>query len=141
MTLKYKIVSGLLGLTLLLIVLITYMLQPSGKLQDFQPWLYQPAETAPAGYTVKFFGVSTLLFDDGQQQLLIDGFFSRPSLSQLMFGKINSQPIVIEHAIELHQLQRTQAILVTHSHYDHALDVPLLGQLLPQAKIIGSPST
>lgn len=141
MTLKYKILSGLLGLMLLLIALIIYILQPSGKVQDFQPWLYQPAATAPAGYTVKFFGVSTLLFDDGQQQLLIDGFFSRPSLSQLMFGQINSQPIVIEHAIELHQLQRTQAILVTHSHYDHALDVPLLGQLLPQAKIIGSRST
>ncbi|MEW9150909.1 hypothetical protein AB2762_12555 [Acinetobacter indicus] len=82
---------------------------PPEKCRISEPWLYQPAATAPAGYTVKFFGVSTLLFDDGQQQRSIDGFFSRPSLSQLMFGQINSQPIVIEHAIELHQLQRTQA--------------------------------
>ncbi len=31
--------------------------------------------------TVTWLGVTTLLFDDGETQILIDGFFSRPSLA------------------------------------------------------------
>ena len=90
---------------------------------------------------MKFFGVSTLLFDDGKTQILIDGFFSRPSLSQVLFQKIQSQPEVIQRMIQQQHLQRTRAILVTHSHYDHALDIAELGKRLPNTKIIGSSST
>ena len=38
------------------------------------------AEPRADTVTVTWFGVTTLLFDDGDTQLLIDGFFSRPSL-------------------------------------------------------------
>ncbi len=72
----------LLGLVILLLLIagtLAYLLQASGKLRDFQAW--QPKTgTSVHGLTVKFFGVSTLLLDDGHDQILIDGFFSRPSL-------------------------------------------------------------
>lgn len=120
-----------------------YMLQPSGNIEDFQ--VYQPpAEPTQAqgsGLRVKFFGVSTMLFDDGKDQLLVDGFFSRPSLSQLLFGKIHSDQTALQQIIQQHQLNRLRAILVSHSHYDHALDLGALGQQLPRSMIIGSNST
>ena len=72
---------------------------------------------------------------------MIDGFFSRPSLSQVLFSKIQSQPEILKQVIAQYQLQRTQAILVTHSHYDHALDIAELGKQLPNSKIIGSNSS
>ena len=39
----------------------------------------EPAEAGQA-LTVTWFGVTTLLIDDGVTQILIDGYFSRPSL-------------------------------------------------------------
>jgi hypothetical protein len=34
--------------------------------------------------TVTWLGVTTLLFDDGETQILIDGFFSRPSITDIL---------------------------------------------------------
>ena len=130
-------------LILFLVAGMVFLLQPSGQVSDFQKWQYQASEKSASTsmLKVKFFGVSTLLFDDGKTQILIDGFFSRPSLSQVLFQKIQSQPEVIQRMIQQQHLQRTRAILVTHSHYDHALDLAELGKQLPQTKIIGSNST
>lgn len=72
---------------------------------------------------------------------MIDDFFSRPSIGQVRFTKIQSQPEILKQVIAQYQLQRTQAILVTHSHYDHALDIAELGRQLSHTKIIGSSST
>ncbi|NNG82732.1 MBL fold metallo-hydrolase [Acinetobacter sp. ANC 5378] len=133
-----------LGLVILCLVAgMVFLLQPSGQMSDFQKWQYQASEKAStsSSLNVKFFGVSTLLFDDGKTQILIDGFFSRPSLSQVLFQKIQSQPAIIQRIIQQQQLQRTQAILVTHSHYDHTLDLAELGKRFPHTKIIGSSST
>lgn len=139
MSIKKGLLVSLGLLILFLVAGMVFLLQPSGQVSDFQKWQYQASKKTASTLMlkVKFFGVSTLLFDDGKTQILIDGFFSRPSLSQVLFQKIQSQPEVIQRMIQQQQLQRTQAILVTHSHYDHAE----LGKQLPQTKIIGSNST
>ena len=133
-----------LGIAILSVVaVVVFLLQPSGQVADFKKWQYQSSakQTPSSSLQVKFFGVSTLLFDDGETQILIDGFFSRPSLYQVLFQKIQSQPEVIQQMILQQQLQRIQAILVTHSHYDHALDIAELARQLPHTKIIGSNSS
>lgn len=89
----------------------------------------------------QFFGVSTLLLDDGHDQILIDGFFSRPSLRQVITRPIQSDKLLLEQLVQCHELSRTQAILVSHSHYDHVLDVPALLEMLPETAVVGSPST
>ena len=89
---------------------------------------------------VTFFGTSTLLFDDGVSQIIVDGFFSRPKTGKVAFGKIRSNEKVIRAMIAKYQLHRLKAIFVCHSHYDHALDAPLLSQLTG-AKLYGSSST
>ncbi len=86
---------------------------------------------------VTFFGTSTLLFDDGVSQIMVDGFFSRPKTGKVAFGKIRSNEKVIRAMIAKYQLHRLKAIFVCHSHYDHALDAPLLSQLTG-AKLYGS---
>lgn len=133
-----------LGIAILSVVaVVVFLLQPSGQVVDFKKWQYQSSakQTPSSSLQVKFFGVSTLLFDDGETQILIDGFFSRPSLYQVLFQKIQSQPELIRQMIQQQHLQRTQAIFVTHSHYDHALDIGELARQLPHTKIIGSNSS
>ncbi|MEG0828832.1 MAG: MBL fold metallo-hydrolase [Acinetobacter sp.] len=143
MSIKKGLLISLALFILCLVAVIIFLLQPSGQVKNFEKWQYQASEKTapPSTLSVKFFGVSTLLFDDGKSQLLIDGFFTRPSLTKVLFEKIHSQPELIKQVIQHHQLQRTQAIFVTHSHYDHALDIPILAELLPKAKIVGSAST
>jgi len=38
----------------------------------------------PDAVTVTWLGVTTLLFDDSETQILIDGFFSRPTLTEIL---------------------------------------------------------
>jgi L-ascorbate metabolism protein UlaG (beta-lactamase superfamily) len=143
MAMKHGLLVSL-GIAILSVVaVVVFLLQPSGQVVDFKKWQYQSSakQTPSSSLQVKFFGVSTLLFDDGETQILIDGFFSRPSLYQVLFQKIQSQPELIRQMIQQQHLQRTQAIFVTHSHYDHALDIGELARQLPHTKIIGSNSS
>lgn len=135
--------SVLLGLVILLLLIagmLAYLLQASGKVSDFKAWQPQTGISVH-GLTVKFFGVSTLLLDDGHDQILIDGFFSRPSLWQVLSRPIQSDRLLLEQLVQRHELSRTKAILVSHSHYDHVLDVPALLEMLPETAVVGSPST
>ncbi|ENW28004.1 MBL fold metallo-hydrolase [Acinetobacter lwoffii] len=134
------ILLGLVILLLLIAGMLAYLLQASGKVSDFKAWQPQTGISVH-GLTVNFFGVSTLLLDDGHGQILIDGFFSRPSLRQVITRPIQSDKLLLEQLVQRHGLSRTQAILVTHSHYDHVLDVPALLEMLPKTAIVGSPST
>ncbi len=98
--------------------------------------------TRPAAGQVKitFFGTSTLLFDDGQTQLLIDGFFSRPPVGKVAFGKVKSDTALIRSVIGSYNINRLRAVFVCHSHYDHAMDAPAVCKMTG-ARLYGSAST
>lgn len=77
---------------------------------------------------------------------MIDGFFSRPHLDGMGFGRrLGLRPIKpnkarIEYALRRGGIDRLDAIFVTHAHYDHAMDAPTVATLM-KAHLIGSPST
>ena len=88
--------------------------------------------------TVTWFGVSTLLFDDGEQQILIDGFFSRPSLADSVLGRpIASDASRINYVLDEYRMGRLAAIIPAHSHYDHAMDIGAIANR-SSASILGS---
>jgi L-ascorbate metabolism protein UlaG (beta-lactamase superfamily) len=89
---------------------------------------------------VTFLGVSTLLFDDGRTALLTDGFFSRPGLLRVAFGRLRPDIARIDAALGRAGITRLAAVLVAHSHYDHALDAPVVAQRTG-ALLVGSSST
>ena len=91
--------------------------------------------------TVTWLGVTTLLFDDGETQLLIDGFFSRPSLGDILFGRpVTNDAATINYALNEYGMRRLAAIIPTHSHFDHAMDVGALANR-SSASLLGSNST
>ena len=99
------------------------------------------APPAPSGaeLTVTWYGVSTLLFDDGDTQLLIDGFFSRPGLLD-MLGEIGSDIETIDEMIADADLTRLAAVITVHSHFDHAMDTGEVAKRT-DAVVFGSAST
>ncbi len=91
--------------------------------------------------TATWFGVSTLLFDDGQTQILIDGFISRPTLSDILLQRpVDSDAAMINYALNEYRLVRLAAIIPVHSHFDHAMDIGAIANR-SSASILGSEST
>lgn len=91
--------------------------------------------------TVTWLGVTTLLFDDGETQILIDGFFSRPSLAEVVLRRpIENDAPQINYAMNEFRMRRLAAIIPVHSHFDHAMDVGAIANR-SSASILGSEST
>lgn len=98
-------------------------------------------DTTPNAVTVTWFGVTTLLFDDGETQILIDGFFSRPSLYKTLLRiEVTNDVPMINYVMNEYRMQRLAAIIPAHSHYDHAMDVGAIANR-SSASILGSEST
>jgi L-ascorbate metabolism protein UlaG (beta-lactamase superfamily) len=134
-----------LSILLLAVVLLTgcRALKPSADLNNYKPYFVQATgdSTLHQGQVrATFFGTSTLLFDDGETQLFIDGFLSRPGLGKVAFGKVRSDIPALQQVIQQHNINRLKGIFVCHSHYDHAMDAPAVAKLTG-AGVYGSSST
>lgn len=98
------------------------------------------ARTPATGVRVRWMGCTTLLFDDGRTQLLVDGFFSRPGALRVALGTIAPDERRIDDGLARAGITRLTAVMTAHSHYDHAMDAPLVA-LRTEAVLIGSAST
>ena len=89
---------------------------------------------------VTFFGTTTLLFDDGKDQILFDAHVTRPSLNKYVRGDKASTDITLcDKLIDLHHIDRLRAIFISHTHHDHVMDAPYIANKCG-AKIYGSES-
>ena len=132
-----SIAASVVGLTALAAIL--WNDRPSLSEIDWPPYpVYEPR---PDAVTVTWFGVSTLLFDDGDTQILIDGFFSRPTIADIVFGMpVASEAAEINYVLDEYQVRRLAAIIPVHSHFDHAMDIGAIANR-SSASILGSEST
>ena len=77
---------------------------------------------------VTFFGTTTLLFDDGEDQLLFDAHFTRPSLLTYIFGARGTDARIVGEMLQKHPMDRLRAIFISHTHHDHVMDMPLIAK-------------
>jgi L-ascorbate metabolism protein UlaG (beta-lactamase superfamily) len=98
------------------------------------------AQPEPGRLHATFFGVSTILFDDRETAILIDGFFSRPSLLRTLATRIAPDDAAITQALARAGIGKLAAVVVAHSHYDHAMDAPEVARRTG-AVVVGSEST
>jgi L-ascorbate metabolism protein UlaG (beta-lactamase superfamily) len=106
--------------------------QPSGEL----PWTPSPGDRLVA----RFFGVSTLLFSDGGSAIMTDGFLSRPGFVKGITQPLRPDAGEIAWALGQGEVGALDAVLVPHSHFDHALDSATVAKQTG-ATVVGSLST
>ena len=103
-------------------------------------WSSPPGQDG-ATLTATWLGVTTVLIDDGDTQILVDGFFSRPTLADgLLRRPVDNDAAKINFALYEYDIRSLAAIIPTHSHFDHAMDVGEIA-LRSKASVLGSEST
>jgi L-ascorbate metabolism protein UlaG (beta-lactamase superfamily) len=88
---------------------------------------------------VRFMGVSTLLIEDQQTQILLDGFFTRPDAFAVKFGRVAPNPVRIAYGLCHGGVGNPVAVFTAHAHFDHAMDA---AEIVAErgGKLVGSPS-
>ncbi len=109
---------------------------------DSSGWPQWPAsDSAEAGaLSVTWLGTSTLLISDGVTQLMTDGYFSRASRFSVMTQDLAPDDERIDAMLRQYQIDALDAVLVVHSHFDHAMDSPAVA-MRTGAELVGSEST
>jgi len=134
----------LLVIAALLVIAIAFLYirtRPSGDINNYSGhFINDEATPSDSSVRITFFGVSTILFDDRKTQILIDGFFSRPSMVKALTSSIASDTSLIADVIQQYGINRLNGIFVTHSHYDHGFDAGHVSKMTG-AKLYGSNST
>jgi L-ascorbate metabolism protein UlaG (beta-lactamase superfamily) len=114
------------------------------SLEAYCQYLVEPTPEGAGepGLTVRFLGVTTLLFSDGRTSLMTDGFFTRPGgILKIALGrKIKPDRDVIRRGLRKASVDQLSAVIPLHSHYDHAMDSPEVAQQTG-ATLLGSESS
>jgi L-ascorbate metabolism protein UlaG (beta-lactamase superfamily) len=87
---------------------------------------------------VTWSGAAGLIITSGGHIVLIDPFVSRPSKLDVFFRRLQPKQLVIQQFIQ-NLPHKADFIIVGHTHFDHALDVPETARLL-KCKVVGSRS-
>ena len=97
-------------------------------LRDYAGAFDAPAAGPTAPLTVTWAGVTTLLIDDGESALMTDGFFSRPSLLAVGLRRLTPSAPRIDGCLSRLGVQRLEAVLPVHTHFDHAMDSAVVAE-------------
>jgi L-ascorbate metabolism protein UlaG (beta-lactamase superfamily) len=108
-------------------------------LADYAGFFNVPQAGSAAPLTVTWAGVTTLLVDDGASALMTDGFFSRPGLATVGLGQIAPSAPRIDGCLARIGVDRLEAVLPVHTHYDHAMDSAVVADRT-DARLVGGES-
>lgn len=139
---KRRAIQAAIGLAVVLVVTmaaLVYLWHDRESL-DKIAWPLAP-EAADGSLAVTWLGVTTVLIDDGETQILVDGFFSRPSLADgILRRPVTNDAAIINFALHEFDMRRLAAVIPVHSHFDHAMDVGAIANRT-NASVLGSEST
>lgn len=136
-----KILLTITSFILMMVALLWFLLRPNADIDNYQSYYHHDSSRHRDGaVNITFLGTTSLLFDDGETQLMIDGFISRPPLWQVIASKLATDKPAVDAMLNRLQVNRLQGLFTSHSHYDHALDIAYIAQRTG-AKLYGSLST
>jgi L-ascorbate metabolism protein UlaG (beta-lactamase superfamily) len=138
---KKSFLYTILGIFVFTISILTFLLNFRPHTPQLEKYLFHPNLDYNIGsLNVKFLGNTNILITDGKTSILTDGFFSRPSISNVLWGEFEPDYDVIEYCLEKAGIHQLNAVIPVHSHFDHAMDSPIVA-MKTGAKLIGAEST
>ncbi|MCU5332096.1 MBL fold metallo-hydrolase [Bacillus wiedmannii] len=125
---------GLLVLVIIASIFVYYkFLTPSADIKQYKEY-YAPKTIQKVlnqgEVKVTFLGTSSLLFDDGNTQLMIDGFISRPSLPRIVFSSLKTDEDTVDRVFNRIGVDnnKLKGLFIAHTHYDHAFDLAYIAK-------------
>ena len=122
-----------------------YTVRPGMEQVAVHRYVEPPATAANADAPVlkaAWFGTTGVLLSDGEHAVMIDPFFTRPPgfVNLLSNQEIAPDTALIRKWLDRAGVKQLDAVLVSHSHYDHAMDAGVVTKLTG-APLLGSTST
>jgi L-ascorbate metabolism protein UlaG (beta-lactamase superfamily) len=135
----FAIGLGVIVLSTAIAVALAYFVRPGMDEYAEHRYVAPPRE---GSLTATWFGNTAIVLSDGHSAVILDPFFTRPTGIVRLF---RNEPIEPDEALIAAWLTRAgitrlDAVLVSHSHYDHALDCGVVARLTG-ARLVGSAST
>ena len=129
------------GLKITLLLLLGFATQGLGAgLNSYSNLIARDSATSPRdGVRVTYLGTNGYQFEFNGHALLVDPYFSRVDLFSIALGsRLQPDTQRVAQGVR-HLAPKADAILVTHGHFDHLLDVPAV-MSKTRARLIASPS-
>ena len=102
---------------------------------------HHPPVAGASGLVVTFLGTTSALISDGETTLMTDGYFSRVAIGKSPESWVIRPDLpAIDAALKSLPPGPVAAVFVVHSHFDHAMDAPVVAQRTG-ALLVGSSST
>lgn len=119
------------------------VLRPAADQRWIDAHMLAPTAAAdPAMLTARWYGTTAVLLQAGDEAIFIDPFFTRPQgvLPILRNARIAPDEKLIADWLARAGVKQLRGVLVSHSHYDHAMDAGVVAKQTG-ALLIGSQST
>lgn len=92
--------------------------------------LLLPLSRASAAIEFRWLGVASFLITDGETKILFDPAWTRPGVFHwLGMASFKTDPEIVDKVLKKIEVTKLDAVLVTHSHYDHIIDAPYVAKL------------
>jgi L-ascorbate metabolism protein UlaG (beta-lactamase superfamily) len=90
---------------------------------------------------ITWFGTTCINISDGKDALFFDPFINHPSVWEIIsLQEYSPSQKYLQKWLSKIDIKEIKGIFLSHTHYDHALDLVGLAKLAPQAKVYASSS-
>jgi len=97
------------------------------ELKNYSEYFPPEHEFDGDGVFFNYIGANSMLIRDRKSSIMIDPYFSRPGRIvglRYFVKKIEPNPTAVADALKKLGVEKIDAIMLTHTHADHALDAP-----------------